>query len=252
MSTGAKILVRPLERPQASRVLVCLGYSGGGTAPFRPWAKQLPDDTELVLVCYPGREGRFTEPFATEWDPLCDEVVDAVVTDVASRPYVLFGHSMGAIMAFEVAARAERRGRGPMALTVSASEAPTDWPLRDGTPPHLGQSNEEMVHWMSTVGQLPQVLLDEPELVEMAVGLLRADLTVSSTYRYRPDTQVQAPMQVIYGVEDGKAPAGNAERWTKVAGGRVRVDELPGGHFYTPEIWANFPGRIASIGSPGQ
>ena len=249
MSTGAKILVRPLPRPQASRVLVCLGYSGGGTAPFRPWAKQLPDDMELVLACYPGREGRFTEPYATAWDPLCEEVVDAVVTEVATRPYVLFGHSMGAVMAFEVAARAERRGHGPMALTVSASEAPTDWPVRDGTPPHLGQSDEELVHWMSTVGQLPPELLAEPELVQMAVSLLRADLTVSDSYRYRPDTTVRAPMQVIYGAEDGKAPAGNAERWTPLGAGRVRVDELPGGHFYTPEIWSTFPGRIVSLSS---
>jgi surfactin synthase thioesterase subunit len=228
---------------------VCLGYSGGGTAPFRPWAAQLPDDTELVLVCYPGREARFTEPYATQWDPLCEEVVDAVVTELANRQYMLFGHSMGAVMAFEVAARAERRGRGPVALTVSASEAPTDWPLRDGTPPHLGQSNEELVHWMSTVGQLPQELLDEPEMVEVACSLLRADLIVNDTYRYREGTTVRAPMQVIYGVEDGKEPARNAERWTKLAAGRVRVDELPGGHFYTPEIWSTFPSRIASLGS---
>jgi len=93
VSTGAKILVRPLPRPQASRVLVCIGYSGGGTAPFRRWVQQLPDSTELVLVCYPGREGRFTEPYATQWEPLCEEVVDAVVPgpelavlDVADEP----------------------------------------------------------------------------------------------------------------------------------------------------------------------
>lgn len=230
-------------------MLVCIGYSGGGTAPFRPWAQQLPDNTELVLVCYPGREGRFTEPYVTEWEPLCEEVVEAVVTDVANRPYQLFGHSMGAVMAFEVAARAERRGRGPMTLTVSASEAPTDWPLTDGTPPHAGQTDDELLHWLSTVGQLPRELLSEPELVKMAISLLRADLTVSGSYKYRPGTVVRAPMQVIYGAEDGKAPAGNAERWTKLAAGPVRVEELPGGHFYTPDIWASFPSRIATLRS---
>jgi len=249
VSTGAKILVRPQPRPQASRVLVCIGYSGGGTAPFRRWVQQLPDSTELVLVCYPGREGRFTEPYATQWEPLCEEVVDAVVTEVATRPYQLFGHSMGAVMAFEVAARAERRGRGPAALTVSASEAPTDWPRNDGEPPHIGQTDDELLHWMSTVGQLPQELLSEPELVQMAVSLLRADLMVSHSYRYRPGTTVSAPTQVIFGTEDGKNPAANAQRWTKLAAGPVRVEELPGGHFYTPEIWAAFPSRIASPGS---
>ena len=230
-------------------MLVCIGYSGGGTAPFRRWVQQLPEDTELVLVCYPGREGRFMEPYATQWDELCEEVVEAVVTEVATRPYQLFGHSMGAVMAFEVAARAERRGRGPTALTVSASEAPTDWPRDDGTPPSIDQTNDELLDWMSTVGQLPRELLSEPELVRMAVSLLRADLVVSHTYRYRPGTVVRAPMQVIYGAEDGNAPAGNAQRWTKLAAGPVQVDELPGGHFYTPEIWATFPSRIASPGS---
>src|SRR5262249_9000434 len=160
----------------------------GGTAPFRPWAQQLPDDTELVLVCYPGRESRFTEPYATDWETLCEEVVAAVVTDVATRPYQLFGHSMGAVMAFEVAARAGRAGLGPTPRTVSASEAPTGWPVVDGTPPHIGQTDDELLHWMSTVGQLPRGLLGEPELVQMAVSLLRADLTVSGSYRYRPGT----------------------------------------------------------------
>jgi surfactin synthase thioesterase subunit len=227
-------------------VLVCLGYSGGGTAPFRSWATQLPDDMELVLVCYPGRESRFSEPYATEWDPLCDEVVDAVVTEVATRPYVLFGHSMGAVMAFEVAARAEGRGHGPTALTVSASEAPPDWPV-PGHEPNLGQTDDELVHWMSTVGQLPQALLDEPELVQMAVSLLRADLTVSASYRYRPGTTVRAPLQIVYGVDDGDDSAGSAKRWLGLGEGSVRVDELPGGHFYTPEIWSTFPSRIASV-----
>ena len=173
-------------------------------------------------------------------------MVDAVVTEVATRPYVLFGHSMGAVMAFEVAARAERRGHGPAALTVSASEAPPAWPV-PGAAPNLGQSDDELVRWMSTVGQLPQVLLDEPELVQMAVSLLRADLTVSASYRYRPGTTVRAPMQVVYGVEDGEDPAGHAKRWAGLGAGPVRVDELPGGHFYTPEIWSTFPSRIASL-----
>jgi surfactin synthase thioesterase subunit len=228
--------------------LVCIGYSGGGTVPFRGWATQLPDDTELVLVCYPGRENRFTEPFARDCAALRQEIVEAVTREVADRPFVLFGHSMGAIMAFDVAAELERLDAGPTALTVSACESPDVWQHDQNRPPHLGQTDAELLAWMSTIGQLPRELLDEPELVRMAIDLLRADLTVSSTYRYEPGTTVRAPMQVIYGVEDAGDPAKQAELWSRLGAGTVRVDELAGGHFYTPDVWANFPSKLAAFG----
>jgi surfactin synthase thioesterase subunit len=246
VGTGTRLLVRPLPRPQAGRALVCIGYSGGGTAPFRRWAPLLPEDTELVLVCYPGREGRFGEPFATDWDELCDEVVDALAKQI-ERPFVLFGHSMGAAMAFEVAARLERSGRGPTGLVVSASESPTDWQEKIDRPPSARQSDEELLEWMTTVGQLPREFLAEPELVAIAIDLLRADLAVSASYRYVPGTTVRAPMQVLYGVDDGRNAEAQAKRWVSLAAGEVTVDELPGGHFYVPEIWAALPERFAAL-----
>lgn len=246
MGTATRLLVRPLPRPTASRVLVCIGYSGGGTSPFRRWAPLLPADTELVLVCYPGREGRFGEPFATDWDELCDEVVSTLTKEIA-RPFVLFGHSMGAAMAFEVAARMERSGRGPTGLIVSASESPTDWAEKADRPPSARQSDAELLEWMTTVGQLPKEFLDEPELVAIAIDLLRADLAVSASYRYLPGTTVRAPMQVLYGVDDGPNAEAQAKRWVALAAGEVRVDELPGGHFYVPEIWAALPERFTAL-----
>ena len=227
---------------------MCIGYSGGGTAPFRGWAPQLPDDTELVLVCYPGRENRFTEAYATDWAALRQEIVDAVTAEVAERPFVIFGHSMGAIMAFDVAVQLERQGTGPTALTVSASESPDVWQHKRSRPPHLGQTDDELLEWMSTIGQLPKELLAEPELVRMAVDLLRADLTVSATYRYEPGTVVRAPMQIVYGVDDADDPAKQAESWSHLAAGDARIDQLAGGHFYTPDVWATFPAKLAAFG----
>ncbi|AHH94045.1 enantio-pyochelin biosynthetic protein PchC [Kutzneria albida DSM 43870] len=227
---------------------MCVGYSGGGTAPFRRWARVLPENTELVLICHPGRESRFAEPFATTWEELCAPIVRALHEQV-DRPFVLFGHSMGAAVAFDVAVRMERAGlRGPSAVVASASEAPTDWAVKLHRPPALSQTDAELLEWMSTVGQLSPELLAEPELVQIALELLRADLTVSADYRYEPGTTVRAPLQVLYGSQDGADAAAQAKRWSVLGAGPVTVTELAGGHFYTPEVWDRLPERFVSLG----
>lgn len=236
-------VVRPAPRRHARLRLVCLSYSGGGTAPFRRWSRSLPDDVELVLICYPGREGRFNTPAADSFPALLDDVIDAV-RPLAADPYVLFGHSFGAGVAFEGAAALTRLGVPPVSLVVSACEAPVDWHVRAGRSPSLRDSDERLLAWMRDVGQMPEAVLAEPELCEMAVNLLRADMTVSRSYRYLPGTKVDAPIRVLHGSDDPTVTAGAAARWRLVAGGSCVLTELPGGHFYTDVIWAGLPELI--------
>ncbi|WP_097871191.1 thioesterase II family protein [Streptomyces sp. rh34] len=241
-------VVRPRRTPDARRTLLCLGFCGGGAGSYVPWAAALAPHTELAVVCYPGREGRFAEAFAKDWDELAEDAVRAVSSVAAERPYVLFGHSMGGWMAFDVAARIQERG-GPVpeALVVSSANAP----VRGLTPqdmfPGQGDPDDRLVAWMREFGLLPPHVLGDPDLQEMALDLMRADLAVRDTFRHREGATVGMPLQVMRGADDEVIDPATAEQWQTLVTGEYRHDVLPGGHFYTPEIWAHLPTRIAAL-----
>jgi surfactin synthase thioesterase subunit len=241
------VVVRARRNPSATRSLVCLGFCGGGAGPYLPWADVLPPDVELVVICYPGRDGRFLEDHATTWAELAADATEAV-TAAAGRPYVLFGHSMGGWMAFDVAARLECAG-GPLpeALVVSSANAPS----RGLTPrdmfPAQRDTDEELLDWMRTNGLLADYVLGDPELQEMALDLMRADIRVRDTFACPDGTTVSVPLQVLTGDRDEVIVPDTADQWRALAAGDYRHDELPGGHFYTPAVWRTLPTRIPRL-----
>jgi surfactin synthase thioesterase subunit len=239
----------PEPNPDARRRLICCGYSGGGTVPFRPWRDVLPSDTELVLLCYPGREGRFAEPLADRWDELFQDAVTAVRT-VLDRPYHLFGHSMGGLVAFELTAALERTGaRAPDGLIVSSSEAPTNWQEHLQVPPTAHDTDDELTRWLTAADQLPAEIQQEPELLEMALDLMCADLQAAETYRYTPGMVLRTPVEFAYGGDDPDITPAVIERWRALTTGSFTATELPGGHFYTDATWASLPGSLPSLSS---
>jgi surfactin synthase thioesterase subunit len=238
------IVVRPWRNPGATRTLICLCACGAGAGSYMPWTDVMPPETELAVICYPGREGRFNEGFAEDWDELAEDSV-AAVESAADRPYVLFGHSMGGWMAFDVASRiTERGGPAPAALVVSSANAPSRGLTPQDMFPAQQDSDEQLTHWMRTFGLLPEHVLGDPELGQMAIELMRADIRVRDSFYYRDGATVNVPLQVLTGASDTVIDPGTATQWRKLAGGQFRHDELPGGHFYTPEIWADLPTRF--------
>ncbi|MEV8631148.1 alpha/beta fold hydrolase [Streptosporangium sp. NPDC051023] len=241
------VVVRPRHRPDATRTLVCLGFCGGGAGPYLGWADVVPSDVTLAAICYPGREGRFAEEFAGDWDELAEDATAAVLA-AADRPYVLFGHSMGGWMAFDVVSRLHRHGdRLPEALVVSSANAPSDGLRPRDMFPSQGETDERLLHWMRVNGLLPAHVLDDPDLREMAVELMRADIRVRDSFHYRAGARVGVPLQVFTGADDGVIEPEATERWRELATNGFRHDTLPGGHFYTPDVWGRLPEFMAPI-----
>ncbi|GKQ38407.1 thioesterase II family protein [Streptomyces sp. A012304] len=238
--------IRPLPRPQAPRVLLCLSFCGGGTAPFRPWADSLPEDTELALYCYPGREARYSVPFARDWEDLLGGAL-AALHGLAGRRVVLCGHSMGAWVAFDLAVRARRAGLpDPEAVVVSAARAPHTRAGLVDVPPHPRNTDQELLDWMLGAGQLSEAVRGEPELLRMAVEVFRADLCVADSYRFRPQDRVTAPLQVLYGEDDDLSDT-DADAWRPLSTGPFKATRVAGGHFYTPTVWPRLPEHMAAF-----
>src|SRR5512145_3388424 len=121
-----KWIVRPEPNPDASLRLFCFPYAGGGSSAFRTWQAYLPPHVELCAVQLPGHETRLREPLFTSLPPLVDAFAQ-VLTHYSDRPFAFFGHSMGAIICFELARELRRlRRAGPRALFVSARIAPQE------------------------------------------------------------------------------------------------------------------------------
>jgi surfactin synthase thioesterase subunit len=181
------------------------------------------------------------ESFARDWGELVDDATAAVLS-AADRPYTLFGHSMGGWMAFDVTTRIQRHG-GPLPETLVVSSA--NAPSRGLTPrdmfPAQQDTDERLLEWMNTNGLMPQEVLSDPDLQEMALRLMRADIRVRDTFTYVGGAKVAIPLQVLTGEQDDVIVADSPEQWQSLALSAFRHDYLPGGHFYTSEIWSRLP-----------
>jgi surfactin synthase thioesterase subunit len=199
---------------------------------------------DLALVCYPGRERRITEPAAQTWTGLMGDALASV--RAIDRPYVLFGHSMGAWVAFEIAAAVERDGgQAPQAVVVSASNAPSQAARERLMSPRATDTDEDLLGWMRRVGQLNELVLADPDLRSMALELFRADHRAIESYEFASGRTVRAPLQVLRGADDSQVRG--EDDWPALASGGYSFDTLPGGHFYTPEVWAALPRWMAAL-----
>ncbi|MEU6221878.1 alpha/beta fold hydrolase [Streptomyces sp. NPDC047022] len=243
------VVVRSRRTANPARTLVCLGFCGGGTGQYHQWGDVLPPEVDLAAICYPGREGRFLEEFAEDWDALAEDATQAVLAAATEGPYVLLGHSMGGWMAFDVTVRIERLGgRTPEALVVSSANAPSRGLTPQDMFPAQQDTDEQLLTWMTMHGMMPDHVLADPDLQELALELMRADIRVRDTFHYVPGARVGVPLHVLTGAQDTVIEPNAGEQWRELALGEYRHDVLPGGHFYTPEVWAQLPNRIPALG----
>ncbi|AYN37919.1 thioesterase [Streptomyces dangxiongensis] len=229
----ARELVRPRPRPEAPAVLYCFPHAGGAASAYRPWPAALPDGIEVVAVQLPGREHRITEPPCV--DPAL--IADAIGADVAahgSRPYALFGHSMGALLAFEVARTLSAGDRlpGPALLAVSGMEHPASGRPR---PALSGLPEAELLAWVSGLGGSPAQALADPQLLEILLPVLRADLAWLEGYVPRPAPRLACPLSVFAGERDDRVALAGLRAWAGETRETATVRRYPSGHFYAAE-----------------
>lgn len=213
--------------PPSRLPLYCFPYGGAGASAYRGWGEELPAWIDVRPIQFPGRENRFREPLYTRLEPLVAEMAGRVET---GEPYALFGHSLGALVAFELVRTLRREGRpAPLLLVLSGFGAPHT--LRDR--PRVAHLAPD-AFWEVVAAHYdvtPEVMA-EPLLRELAYPVLRADLEIVETYVYRPEPPLDLPLVAWGGVGDPEETEEQVAAWKEYSRQPVEVRTFPGGHFF--------------------
>ncbi|WP_416963487.1 thioesterase II family protein [Streptomyces sp. Agncl-13] len=220
----------PVPRPAASVRLYCLPCAGGDSTMFRAWADHLPPSVELRAIRLPGRHGRHPEQPFTDCAMAADTLAGALAPELRP-PYVLFGHSMGALIAYQLLLALERRGLPPPTLYTSAS-----W-LVEGIPverlPDPAASDDRFIDRLRRLGGVPSEVLSDPEVLAFMLPVLRADFQLCRTYEPRVGrAPLAVPMRAMGGVADTVTPVDRMAGWSHHTTRFLGVRRFPGDHFF--------------------
>ena len=230
-----RLFVRPKEKPEARLQLFCFPHAGGAASAYHRWGAALP--AEVIAVQLPGREGRMNERPATSLGRLAIAIADAMQVDRLVRQtgrFAFFGHSMGALLAYETARALRRQGlRLPVHLFVSGRTAPDyipDEPLLHGL------DDDTFVDELDRrFGGLPAVVRNEPELMALFLPVLRADLTMLETHVYQPEPPLEVPLSAYAGAGDTRASLSLMNDWAAFSTAWRGARQFSGGHFFIHE-----------------
>ena len=211
--------------------LLCLPYAGGGAvAVFRSWRGQLAPVAEVCPLELPGRGARMAEQPFRRVRELAVNLASGVEA-YGGEPLAVLGHSLGALLAFEMVRELRRRGMpSPVHLFVSSRRGPRlpeiDPALRDLPDGAFVEQMQRRYH------AIPDEVLREPELLQMLLPTLRADFEMLETYEYADEQPLDCPITAIGGLDDTRAPLEALEAWAGETTGPFQLKRFPGGHFY--------------------
>ena len=213
--------------------LFCLPYAGGGASVFRSWSKGLPQNLELCAVQLPGRENRFQEPPFHQITPLVEALVIALAPQL-DKPYSLYGHSVGALIAFELARKlGKKQGYGPAHLFVSAHRAPRQ--VNQDQPIHQLADDEFIRELQRRYDGIPCAIRENHELMELLIPVLRADFALSETYVYVAEEPLSCPITAFGGLKDTNVSADDLNFWGQETNHDFSLHMFPGAHFFLHE-----------------
>jgi medium-chain acyl-[acyl-carrier-protein] hydrolase len=232
------------HRGQTGVAVFCLPHAGGSASLYTPWTRVgWPEDLEFVPVELPGHPGRMAEPMPADMPDLIDSLLDSLRPRI-TEPFAIFGHSMGALVGYELARRLADTGWRPECLIVSGTGPPgvaAPVPAGDWT-------DGELARWLIRLGGTPLEVFAQPDLLRVALRILRADLTLLERYGSPQPTVIPVPVAAFGGTADPCAPTWQIEKWQAVTSQSFRLRTFSGGHFYLrerqPAVLAEIAGAV--------
>jgi medium-chain acyl-[acyl-carrier-protein] hydrolase len=208
--------------------LFCFPYAGGSEIAFRTWQQNLPEAIEVLPIQLPGRGARIKEPPLTRLVPLAQALTQSLRPEM-DLPFVLFGHSLGGLIAFELARQLRREGGPlPVHLFISAKCCPKDVDdLWAGETP-----DNELIQILRRYEGTPSEVLENAELMQFLLPVIRADMELSNTYVCDSEPPLPCPITVFGGLEDQRSGRKCLEGWQDYTAGRFTLRMFPAGHFF--------------------
>jgi medium-chain acyl-[acyl-carrier-protein] hydrolase len=241
--TRSRWLVRSGEKAKATVRLFCFPYAGGTTHTYRSWQALLPDSIDVAPVQLPGRGQRLSEPAFQR----LSEIVEALGHELVpyfDKPFAFFGHSMGALIGFELARWLRKSHKAmPAQLFLSGRPAPQ---FSELTEPTWDLPEREFIKRVRQLNGTAQDVLNHPELMQLMIPLLRADFAVCETYQHQVDPPLECPITVFGGVDDVEVRYEYLEPWRELTISEFRLHVFPGDHFFVHAAQAQMVQVIAA------
>lgn len=236
------------EPSTAAPRLFCFPHAGGGAVTFNSWRKLAGPGLTLCPVQPPGRAERHQHQAHRSVASYVDDLLDAAGHQFTGT-YALFGHSVGSIVAFELTKKLAAAGKPlPVHLFVSGRAAPH---LPDTRPQLRDLPTRALIPHLRKMGGTPDLFLNDPELLEVFLPLLRADFTVNETYRHDGGARLPVPLTAFGGDRDPRADVAELREWGALTSGPFALHTYPGGHFYLEQHAAAMLDVIRSALAPG-
>lgn len=219
----------PKPNSHAQLRLFCFPYAGGSARVFRPWVDYFSDTVEVCPVELPGRGQQVKNPLITDLPSLV-KAITAALDPYLDKPFALFGHSMGALLAFELA-RSLRQTHSPEPVSLIVSgRRPPQWV--DDDPPTYNLPDSELLEKLRWLKGTSQAALDNPELMQLLLPIFRADFSVCETYIYQPQAPLSCPIIALGGWSDPATRRGALRGWREHTTGKFVQKSFPGHHFF--------------------
>ena len=221
----------PQRRNPAARInLFCFHHAGGAASFYRAWPAALSAQVQLIPVQMPGRETRHGEAFAPSLEAMVNELLQyrAVFAD---KPYAMFGHSLGALFAFELARTlAGREGLAPRFLVASGHGAPRRKPAEELL--HVLPDAAFIARMREKYGGISDEVMNSPELLQFLLPRFRADIGIAEQHVSREGAPVRFPVVALHGRDDTSVSTEDLTGWQNETQARVRIHEFEGDHFF--------------------
>ncbi|MFC4031589.1 thioesterase II family protein [Streptomyces polygonati] len=219
----------PVDAPAGAIRVFALPHAGGASVMYREWNDLLPADISLQAVQLPGRQDRRFEPADLTIEPLVESLRDALLAELDDRPFALFGHSMGGLVAYRLALELERAGDPTPILIGAAAWSPEGFTMP--TQEKISLPEDELVAWLLSLGSLPPEIYQDPAVMALTMPATRADLTVCANYT-DDGARVDCPVIAYTATDDPLMEPGAARSWATRSSAYLGECTFPGGHFF--------------------